>query len=195
MMGFGGSKFFIISMLFDKVLTILIRYGKFIILTCISLIISSYLYFWITHGAELIKIHNLINRPEIVFKYFWSYLKYYYYNRSRLPLSETLKLAGYLVGPYIFLKILLSLLNFLQFWTAIKIRNKFPTISNFLLRKTNLTTQMKDKIINFSKKTPTSTTIKNAASIEQKQITPKENNKSAQITKQTQSIIKKNLRK
>jgi hypothetical protein len=151
MIGFG-SKFFVISMLFDKVLLIFIRYGKFLIITFLSLIISSYLYISITYGINTIKIHNLMNRPEIVLKNFWEYLKYYYRNRSNLPLSETFKLISYLFGPYIFLKTFLIFLNFSKFWIAIKIRNTFPTIANFLLRKTTLSTQMKDQIINLAKK-------------------------------------------
>jgi hypothetical protein len=194
MIGFGGSKFFIFSMLFDKVLTIFIRYGKFIILTCISLVISSYIYFTITHGTELIKVHNLINRPELVFKYFWSYLKYYYHNRSKLPLSETLKVAGYLVGPYFFLKLILIILNFSKFWIAIKMRNKFPTFSNFLLRRTVLSPQMKDKIIDFSKKTPTSTTIKNVTNLDSQRINS-QNSIPKDIKQQTGVIKKRNLRK
>ena len=191
MIGFGGSKFFIISMLFDKVLMILLRYGKFIILACISFILSSYIYFSITHGANLIKTHNLINRPEIVFRYFWGYLKHYYYHRSKLPLSETLKILLYLCGPYLSLKFLLVILNFSKFWIAIKIRNKFPTLSNFLLRRTVLSTQMKDKIIDLSKsKTQISKTIEHhTKNISSKVAIPKD------IRRQTEIIKAKNLRK
>ena len=165
MIGFGGSKFFIFSMLFDKVLMIFLRYGKFILFACISIFLSSYLYFGMNYGTHLIKIHNLINRPEVVFKYFWSYLKYYYHNRSELPISETAKLIGYIVAPYIFLKLILLISNFSKFWIAMSLKNKYPIISNFLLRRTILSSGMKDKIINVSKKSPTSTTIKNAVSI------------------------------
>ncbi len=170
MMGFGGSKFFIFSMLFDKVLMVFLRYGKFILLACISIFLSSYLYFGMNYGTHLIKIHNLINRPEVVFKYFWGYLKYYYYNRSNLPISETGKLIGYIVAPYLFLKFILLILNFSKFWIAISLRNKYPIISNFLLRRTALSEGMKEKIISTAKKSPTSTTIKNATSIVKPQI-------------------------
>jgi hypothetical protein len=121
-------------------------------------------------------------------------LKYYYHNRSKLPLSETLKVAGYLVGPYFFLKLILIILNFSKFWIAIKMRNKFPTFSNFLLRRTVLSPQMKDKIIDFSKKTPTSTTIKNVTNLDSQRINS-QNSIPKDIKQQTGVIKKRNLRK
>lgn len=152
---FGGSKFLVVSMIFDKVLMVVLRYGKFMLFAAISILISSYIYFYIQYGWQMIKAHNLINRPEIVFKYFWGYLKYYYYNRSKLPISKTFEVACYLAAPYAIFKSLSLAFNFLKFYLATKWETKFPTVSAFLLQKISLSSGIKNKVNKILCKKPT----------------------------------------
>jgi hypothetical protein len=135
MLGFG-SNFFMISMLVDKAMMIISRYGGLILSLFISFILSSYLYFIVDFGWHSLIEYNLLNRPEIVVKYFWSFLKNYYYQRANLPILVTGKIIFILVVPYLFVKLVKISLHFLIFYIAMKIQHKLPTISQFVLRRT-----------------------------------------------------------
>lgn len=137
-MFFGGSKFFLFSMIIDKAMMIVLKYGGLILTCFLSFVISSYLYFGYEFHFKSLVEHNLISRPEIVVKYFWNFLKDYYHNREKLPLFVTFKIITLLVLPFISLKLIKIGLQFLLFYLAVKVKDKLPTISKFILRKTHL---------------------------------------------------------
>ncbi len=143
--GFGGN-FFIISMLFDKVMMIISRFGGLILTLLISFILSSYLYFIIEFNFKSLVSYKLISMPEPVIKYFIQYLKNYYHNRAKLPLSETFKILIILVAPYATIKLFKIIFGFLLFALAMKLQNKIPTISSYILRKVNVNSYLASQI-------------------------------------------------
>ena len=143
--GFGGN-FFIISMLFDKVMMIISRFGGLILTLLISFVLSSYLYFIIEFNFKSLVSYKLISMPEPVIKYFIQYLKNYYHNRAKLPLSETFKIFILLVAPYTTIKLFKIILNFLLFVLSMKVQHKIPTISSYILRKVNVNPYLMNQI-------------------------------------------------
>lgn len=133
-----GSNFIFLSIILDKIFMIIFRYGGLLLTLFISFVISSYLYFIIEFNFHSLVRYNLFNRPEIVVKYFWTYIQYYYENRAQLPISVTLKLILILLIPLLVVKLIKILIQFLLFYIAIKWQKKIPTISGFILRRTLL---------------------------------------------------------
>ena len=127
---------------------ILARYGGLIIMLLVSFVASSYLHFVITFNFRSLIEYNLFNRPELVIKYFWGYLREYYNNRAGLPISATLKVILLLSLPFLSLKLIKAGFQFSIFYFAMKIQYRLPTISKFILRKTIFSSNTMDPGIN-----------------------------------------------
>jgi hypothetical protein len=143
-----GNYFFVISMLFDKVMMIISRFGGLILTLFISFILSAYLYFLIEFNFESLINYKLLSRPEPVVKYFIAYLKHYYYNRATLPMSATFKIFFVLVTPYATIKLLKVAFSFFLFVFAMKLQHRIPTISSYILRKVNVNPYLMNQISN-----------------------------------------------
>lgn len=138
--GTGGLSKYL--MLISYGLHIIVNYGRYIFFTAISLLISSYLLYYLEFGYDYSNNINLIYRPKIALLFMMKYLQAFYKYYHLMNFKITGKLIFVLAAPYITYKTSAFSVRFIIFFIVSKLEVKMPTMVRFICRLISVPTSV-----------------------------------------------------